>query len=154
MPKGYGVPENNKGLLPWSHIQERMSQARNYWISTTRPDSRPHATPVWGCWLDDVLYIEGGPDTRRGRNLAANPAVAVHLESGDEVVILEGEAQTIPHPDATLVPRLVEGFSRKYAGYKPNPEMWEGAGLYAIRPRVVIAWTQFPKDATRWKFEV
>ena len=135
MPQGYGVPADNEGLLPWSHIQERMGKARNYWIGTARPDGRPHATPVWGVWVDDVLYIEGGPDTRRGRNIEANPAVAVHL-------------------DLALVSRLVQAISEKYAfaNYKPDPQNWEGAGLYGIRPRVVIAWTKFPRDATRWVF--
>jgi hypothetical protein len=48
---GYGVPENKKGMLPWSHVTGRMAESRNYWISTVSPAGRPHATPVWGLWL-------------------------------------------------------------------------------------------------------
>ena len=48
--------------------------------------------PAWGAWVDGALYFDGSPETRRGRNLAQNSSIVVHLESGDEVVILEGEA--------------------------------------------------------------
>src|SRR3712207_9206562 len=92
LPKDYGVPETEEGMLPWSWALERLENARNYWFSTTRPDGRPHAMPAWAAWVDGVLYFEGSPMTRRARNIAANPALSVHLESGDEVVIREGAA--------------------------------------------------------------
>ncbi len=55
IPADYGVPHNTKGLLPWSHVTERMAQALHYWICTVGPNGRPHATPVDGLWLDDQL---------------------------------------------------------------------------------------------------
>jgi hypothetical protein len=151
----YGIPESEEGMLPWSHVCERMEKARNYWIGTTSPKGQPHATPVWGVWLDQTLYFDGSPQTRRGRNLAANPKVAVHLESGDEVVILKGEAHQIQKPDRTLTTRLAEAYAAKYAtlGYEPTPDTWDNGGLYVVRLRLAFAWTSFPKDATRWLFE-
>ena len=156
MPKGYGIPTSERGMLPWRFVEEQMSNARNYWIGTTRPDGRPHATPVWGAWLDGTLYFEGSPQTRRGRNLAANPALVVHLESADQVVILEGEAFEIRQPDRSLAARLAEAMSAKYkaVGYRPSPEQWDNGGLYVVRPRAAFAWTQFPKNTTRWLFSV
>jgi len=156
-PTDYGVPTDEAGLLPWSHARERLENAAVYWISTTRPNGRPHAAPVWGVWIDDTLYFDGSPQTRRGRNLAANPAVAVHLESGGEgkdVVIAEGEAREIRAPNPSLAVRLAAAYTAKYAseGYSPSPETWEGGGLYQMRPRVVIAWTNLGKDPTRWHF--
>lgn len=152
--QGYGVPKDKKGLLPWSHVTERMAEAQNYWVCTVSPDGRPHATPVWGLWIDDRLYFGGSPQTRRNRNLAANPAVSVHLESGSDVVILHGDAHELRAPDRSLdrslVTRLIEVSARKY-GYAPKPEDYEKlAGTYVFRPRWVLAWKQFPKDATRW----
>ncbi len=79
-------------MQTWSWAVERLESALNYWFSTTRPDGRPHAMPAWAVWVDHALYFDGSPETRRSRNLAVNPAIAVHLESGDQVVILEGEA--------------------------------------------------------------
>lgn len=155
MPQGYGIPISDRGMLPWRFVEEQMASALNYWIGTTRPDGRPHATPVWGHWLDGTLYFEGSPETRRGRNLAANPAVAVHLESGSQVVILEGDAFQIQRPEHSFAIRLAEAMAAKYqaTGYRPTPEQWDNGGLYVVRPRTVFAWTRFPKDTTRWVFE-
>ena len=148
---GYGVPSDKKGLLLWSHLTERMAEAQNYWVCTVSPDGRPHATPVWGIWLDDRLYFGGGPQTRRSRNLAGNPAVCVHLESGSDVIILHGDAQQLRSPDRSLVTQLIE-ISRKKYGYAPKPEEYEAPQAYVLRPRWALAWKQFPKDATRWRF--
>jgi len=148
---GYGVPKDKKGMLDWSHVTERMATAQNYWISTVSPDEHPHATPVWGLWLDDKLYFGGGITTKRSRNLMENPAVCVHLESGSDVVILQGEAQPMTNPGQELIAQLIELSGEKY-GYKPKPEDYEAPGTYIFSPRVVLAWKQFPKDATRWRF--
>src|SRR5689334_7792282 len=71
LPQGYGVPADPAGMLPWSWAEALLSAAINYWVGTTRPNGRPHAVPIWGVWLDTAFWFEGGPTTRRGRNLAA-----------------------------------------------------------------------------------
>ena len=152
IPPGYGIPKDKRGLLPWSHVTERMANATHYWICTVSPDGRPHATPVDGLWLEGRLYFGGSPETRRARNLAANPAACVHLESGTDVVILHGDASELRAPDRSLTIRLAEASAKKY-GYGLKPEDWEVAGVRVFRPRVVFAWKQFPKDATRWRLQ-
>lgn len=148
---GYGIPKTNKGMLPWSHVCERMESAHIYWIGTTDPEGRPRATPVDGIWLENRLYFGGAPRTRRARDLAANPAVVVHLESGSDVVILQGQAHQLQASDRALTTRLADASAAKY-GYKPSPDQFERGGVYEVRPEVVFAWKQFPKDATRWRF--
>src|SRR5205085_5766053 len=74
--------------LPWKWAAERLTRARNYWIATTRPDGQPHSRPVWGIWLDDTFYFS--TDSLAVQSMAANSAITVHLESGGEVVIIEG----------------------------------------------------------------
>jgi nitroimidazol reductase NimA-like FMN-containing flavoprotein (pyridoxamine 5'-phosphate oxidase superfamily) len=145
----YGIPKDKKGLLPWSHVSERMAKATHYWVCTVDPDGRPHATPVDGLWLDDQLYFGGSPKTRRNRNLAANSAVAVHLESAMDVVILHGDAHELRAPDRSLAIRLSEASVKKY-GYGPRPEDFAAGGTFVFRPQMALAWTKFPKDATRW----
>ncbi len=155
MPKTYGVPESEEGTLPWSWAVERLESTINYWVGTTRPDGRPHAVPVWGVWLDGDFYFEGGRDTQRGSNLAANPAVAVHIERGDDIVILEGTAAEIVGPDEPLASRLVDAFAAKYEpkyGYRPSAEHWREGELYVVRRAVVLGWHEFPSTATRWRF--
>jgi nitroimidazol reductase NimA-like FMN-containing flavoprotein (pyridoxamine 5'-phosphate oxidase superfamily) len=149
LPREYGVSQNTKGLLSWSHVSDRMMKAQHYWICTVSPQGRPHATPVDGLWLDDRLYFGGSAETRRQRYLAANPNVCVHLESASDVVILEGEAHA-RRTDHALAVRLAEASARKY-GYAQTPEDYEKTVVHVFRPRVVFAWTNLPKDATRWR---
>jgi nitroimidazol reductase NimA-like FMN-containing flavoprotein (pyridoxamine 5'-phosphate oxidase superfamily) len=151
MPNDYGIPKDKKGLLPWSHVSERMAEAKYYWVSTVDSDGRPHATPVDGLWIDERLYFGGSPKTKRNRNLAVNPAVCIHLESAGDVVILHGEAIELRNIDVSLSQRLADASKKKY-GYAPPPEAYSGGGSFVVRPRMILAWKQFPKDVTRWQF--
>jgi nitroimidazol reductase NimA-like FMN-containing flavoprotein (pyridoxamine 5'-phosphate oxidase superfamily) len=131
-----------------------MQKAIHYWIGTTDPCGRPHATPVWGVWLNGTLYFDGSPRTRRGRNLESNPAVVIHLESGSDVVILHGEAYEIKGPERTLAEQLSAAYAQKYGamGYEPSPDTWNTGGLYRVQIHEAFAWMHFPQDATRWRF--
>ena len=136
-------------MLSWDRVDGRLAGARNYWVSTTRPDGRPHATPVWGLWVDSAFYFGVGPDTRKARNLSRNPNVVVHLESGDDVVIFEGKAEVVTDPDVDLVERLYAASVAKYGMGSRDLE-----GSYAVRPRVVFAWSEGePRTFTRWRFD-
>lgn len=59
LPPEYGIqgPAEGKGLLPWNWAVERLTQARGYWLATTRPDGRPHLAVIWasGCATDSTL---------------------------------------------------------------------------------------------------
>lgn len=146
---GYGIPSGPEGMISWDHAEELLSGARNYWVATVRPDGRPHATPVWGLWVGGTFYFGSGPGSRKARNLAENPNVVVHLESGDDVVILEGVAEVVVDPDPRLVERLVSASNAKYGVSSEDVE-----GSYAVRPRVAFAWSDGgPRTFTRWTFD-
>ena len=113
---GYGVPETQDGMLPWEWAVERLTSATHVWIATTRPDGRPHAAPVWAVWIDGAIVFESGPNSRRARNIAVNPAVVAHVESGDDIVIVEGLAEAIGRPEPGFESRLIEAF-RDPRGY-------------------------------------
>jgi len=146
------VCPSEDGLVSWDWVLERLEKAKNFWVGTTRPDGRPHAVPVWGIWVEDTLYFDGHPDTQWKRNLAQNPAVSVHLESGDEVVILEGVVEQIPHVDQKRAKQIRAASVKKY-GYGSSVEELASGGTSAMRPQVVYAWSEFPKTMTRWRFE-
>ena len=155
-PEGYINANATTEILPWSYVQERMTQARNYWIVTATPQGKPSATPVWGVWIDDTLYFDGSPQTRRGRNIAANPQVTVHLESGDQALMLEGEAHILlGAPEKSLAERVAAAFREKYTkdGYAPETTQWDQGGLHVFKPHKVLAWTNFLKDPTRFKIK-
>src|SRR5215813_698320 len=107
---GYGILDahDGEGLLPWEWALERLTVSHNYLLSTTRPDGRPHVMPVWGLWLEGAFYFGTDRRSRKSRNLTENPAIAVHLESGDDVVILEGRAAEVQ--DAALVSAIDKAY--------------------------------------------
>ena len=117
LPRGYGIEKATGAAgerLPWSQVSEWLTVARNYWVCTTRADGRPHAKPVWGVWLRDQLLFSTHPDTITARNLKANPALVVHLESGDQVAIVEGTALRLG--DQALLARFGETYQAKTTG--------------------------------------
>lgn len=150
LPRGYEVAER-ASLLTWPDVEDRLVGAANYWLTTMRPDRRPHATPIWGVWLERALYLDGIPTARWARNMAANPAVTVHLESGTDVVIIDGFADNVPSiTNRNLAASIVAIWDSKYGRLHPDP----GAdGMYRVMPRSVRAWRDFPHDATRWLFD-
>ncbi len=71
----YSEPE--APAVPWSQAEDALVGAPLFWITTVRPDGRPHVTPLVGVWHDGALHFSTGAGERKGRNLAANPAVAL-----------------------------------------------------------------------------
>ena len=165
-PGGRGDPELSQprmfggyigsAKLPWTWATERLTRARNYWIATTRPDGKPHSRPVWGVWLDNAFYFSTG--SLAAPNLASRPAITVHLESGSEVVIIEGVAE--PVKDTALVEQIVSLYNQKY-NWNLDPHDLPGP-FYAVRPQVAFGWhfeeSEIDREstalgnATRWRF--
>ncbi|HEY0071698.1 MAG TPA: pyridoxamine 5'-phosphate oxidase family protein [Chloroflexia bacterium] len=151
LPDDYEAPIDREGMVAWEWVVEQLEKARNYWVCTVRPDNRPHAVPVWAAWIEGTLYFDGHPQTRWARNLANNPALTVHLENGNQVVILEGTMQALPSLDRELAETVVAAFAAKY-DYPPEVDELVRRGMFALRPDVVFAWTSFPRTVTRWRF--
>lgn len=63
---------------------------------------------MWGVWVDGTLHVGGGERTRWARNLAADPRLAVHRESGESVVTVEGRADRVDGEtaDSATITRL------------------------------------------------
>jgi len=143
----YGIvdAESGKGLLPWNWATERLSKGHNYWIATTRPDGRPHAMPVWGIWFDNTFYFSTGEQSRKARNLAANPRCVVGIELDNDAVVIEGVAEEVT--DQALRKWFADVYGEKYK--------WDMEGfaepIYAVRPAVVSGLTSnLAEAATRW----
>ncbi len=145
---GYGFeagksPPGKK--MPWRHVERLLTKARNYWVCTTRADGRPHAAPVWGVWLDGVLWFSTGQTSVKGRNLARSSEVVVHPEVDNEAVVVEGVAEFVTSK-RRLKP-VYTAYTKKYAW-----EM-EGYPMYVVRPRVVFSFKEdLAETATRWVF--
>jgi general stress protein 26 len=159
LPPGYGI-EKATGApgerLPWSQVAGWLATARNYWVCTTRPDGRPHAKPVWGIWLEGQFVFSTHPETVTARNLRVNASLVVHLESGDQVTIVEGTAKRIE--DRALLARFGAKYEAKYDWPLSSEDLDPGnphAAFYAVRPRSALSWsaaTEIGETITRWSF--
>jgi hypothetical protein len=139
---GYGIAAGEEGLLPWEWADERLAAAHNYWIAA----NGPVAAPVWGVWLGGAFVFGTNPESAKGRSLRRDPRIVVHLESGDEVVMLHGRVGTL---DAELAVRAGPAYKAKY-DIATEP----GEGWYVLRPSHVHAWLEsdYPRTATRFDF--
>jgi hypothetical protein len=143
----YGITGEPEGAS-WPLTEAKLAASRNYWVATARKDGAPHAKPVWGLWQNGALWFGCAANSVTGRNLARDPRIAVHLESGDDTVILEGRVQVI-----APTPELVLDYNRKYT--QPDDQEAEGAAWYRFAPSVALTWLEsdFLKTAARWVFD-
>jgi PPOX class probable F420-dependent enzyme len=149
----YGIlgPDAGSGLLPWSWAEERLTAARNYWVSTLWPDGRPHAMPVWGAWDGEALWFSSGRRSRKARNLAADPRCVVTTEDADEPVVLECQAELVRDP--AEIERVAGLLDAKYGGI--TAAFLAAHATVRARPHLAfgIAHDDFNGSPTRWAFE-
>jgi hypothetical protein len=112
---GFSVPDAEP--VPWSAGLERFMTADTFWLSTVRPDGRPHVTPLIAVWHRDAAWFTTGAEERKAKNLGRNPSCVLttgrsDLADGALDVILEGVAERVTD-DAELRP-VAEAFARKY----------------------------------------
>jgi general stress protein 26 len=147
---------------PWQQARRLLENAETYWLSTVRPDGRPHVTPLVAVWLDGAMYFCTGPDERKAKNLAGNPHCI--LTSGNNAfagldVVVEGDAVRVS--DEAKLQRVAGAFASKYDelfhfgvgdGVFLNGEGGE-ALVFEVAPRKALG---FGKDEafsqTRWQF--
>ncbi len=154
----------------WAEGRERLEGAEVYWISTVRPDGRPHVTPLLSVWLDGALYICTGPDERKAKNLVRNPHCILTtwfnaLDEGLDVVV-EGDAVRVT--DDAGLGRVADAYLSKYGNdcrfavrdgalYHDPGSLWEtdtgAAWVYEVFPNKVFGFGKGePFSQTRWRF--
>ena len=124
----YAQPSARPGL-EWAWVEPQLTDAGTYWVSTGT-DRHPHPRPVWGVWVDDMLHLSiGSPKLAEA---ASGTPTTVHLDSGTDVVIVEGVI------DAKAAdPAIIAAYDTKYAW---TYDVGSYGPLTSIRPHVVLAW--------------
>lgn len=117
--------------LSWEWVSSSLKEAPLYWLATTRGDGTPHARPVHGIWSDNRLLLSNG-SWNHHHNWEANPRVSVHLESGTDVVVVEGRGEGY---DKEGVKDFLEEYNPKY-GYTFEDML----PPLVIVPEVILAW--------------
>jgi hypothetical protein len=155
------------GPLEWTRARDHLASGPGQpgnicFLTTTRPDGRPHAANVGAIWIDGDMYFTSGPGTQKSKNLAANPAAAFAIKAEGLDLVLNGEASRVTDPAMLETaaakyrnigwPVEVEGdaFTAPFSAPSAGPPPWY---LYRFRyDSVVGVGTAEPYGATRWRF--
>jgi len=168
---GYGAP-----LIPWSKIRDRLDQGftkapekggpnrHTCWLTTVRPDGRPHVMPLGAEWVDGAFYFTSGATTRKAKNLALNPECIITVATHDFDIVVEGRASRVTDP--ALVARIAKiyqdggwpaqvsddgtSLTAQYSAPSAGPPPYM---IYQVIPRTVFALgTAEPYGATSFRF--
>lgn len=156
---------SSDGATPtgWTEALGPVEEAQIWWLSTVRPDGRPHVTPLLAVWLDGALHFCTGPTERKAKNLGGNAHCILTTgcntyEEGLDLVI-EGVADRV-NDDAKLR-RVAAAYESKY-GSDWHFEVRDGAFrregdealVYAVTPARALGFTRGAQfGQTRWRFE-
>lgn len=154
LARAEGVPEPEAGAL-----------------ATATPDGRPSVRMVLVRGIDDRgVAFYTNRESRKGRELAANPhaAVAIHWYALQRQIRLEGPVEPLPDeesdayfaqrphgsqlsawashqssalPDYETLERRVVDFGARYPEHVPRPSYWGG---YLLRPAAIEFWQGRP----------
>lgn len=153
--------DENATATSWEEGRRRLAEAPVYWLTTVRPEGRPHMTPLIGVWLDDAMHFCTGADERKAHNLEHNARciLSTGCNTYDEGldVIVEGEAVRVDD-DATLQ-RLADAWEAKY-GKDWHFEVRDGAFeagqgpalVFRVAPVTVFGFAKGRFGQTRWRF--
>jgi general stress protein 26 len=153
----------------WPDAVSLLEAAQLFWISTVRPDARPHVVPIVGVWTDDAFYFATGPTERKAHNLESNPHTVVttgtnSFSEGFDIV-LEGDARRITDHDH--LQRIADAYLAKYGSVWAFSVRDEGfvhgvgsireedyrgpAYVFEVRPTTAFGFGKGPFSQTRWQ---
>lgn len=148
------------GPTPWPDALGVLERAELYWLTTVRPDGRPHVTPLIGVAQDEAVHFCTGLREQKARNLEHNSEVA--LTTGNNMwargldVVVEGVALRVT--DGQTLQLLADAYEAKY-GSDWHFEVGDGvfgagedaAAVFRIEPRKVLAFAKEPHAQTTYR---
>jgi nitroimidazol reductase NimA-like FMN-containing flavoprotein (pyridoxamine 5'-phosphate oxidase superfamily) len=159
-----GFSSDDAVATEWAQGRRDLEEAELYWVSTVRPDGRPHVTPLIGIWLDGALYFCTGAHERKAKNLGENPRCI--LTTGSNTLdgldlVVEGEAATVS--DAAELQAVADTYESKYGARLTEPDgTWFGLGdamrnaetvVYRVAPTTAYGFAKGKAfGQTRWAF--
>jgi nitroimidazol reductase NimA-like FMN-containing flavoprotein (pyridoxamine 5'-phosphate oxidase superfamily) len=151
--------------LPWEEATAELAAAGVCWLSTLRPDGRPHVTPVATVWIDGAVCFSTGPGEVKSRNLAHSRHVVIMTGCNDfregRDVVVEGDAVRVR--DQSTLGRLCDAFQSKYDDFFGFRVVGDGfehdaggrADVYRVEAAKAFAYTRGTSyAATRYRFRV
>jgi hypothetical protein len=147
----------------WAEGRQRLETAEVYWLTTVRPDGRPHVTPLVAVWLEGVVYFCTGPHERKAKNLAHNSHCVITtgcntFAHGLDLVV-EGEAVRVG--DEIRLQQVADKYAEKYDppfNFTVRDGAFYGQGgkalVYELIPSKAFGFGKGESfSQTRWSFE-
>jgi nitroimidazol reductase NimA-like FMN-containing flavoprotein (pyridoxamine 5'-phosphate oxidase superfamily) len=151
-----GVPATT-----WADARRFLEDADLYWVTTVRPDGRPHVTPLIAVWLDDAMFFSTGPEEQKAKNLGGNAHCILitgcnALHEGLDLVV-EGDAAKVS--DDAKLRRIADAYESKY-GSEWHFDVRDGAfhhdpgeaWVFEVRPSTAYGFGKGEYSHTRWRF--
>lgn len=152
--------------LPWTRARDlldagALAEAAAF-LGTVRPDGRPHSARIGAAWYDGDVYFQTGQQTRKARNVEANPACTLSASLNGIDLVFEGVAERItdgPTLEAVAAVWRENGWEAEaseggivapYNAPGTGPPPWH---VYRVAAHTVFGVaTAEPYGATRWQF--
>jgi uncharacterized pyridoxamine 5'-phosphate oxidase family protein len=160
---------SSEGMTPtdWAEGRKVLREAPVSWVSTVRPDGRPHVTPLISVWVDTALYFCTGQHERKAKNLERNPhcTLTTGCNSFDQGLDVVVEGDVVRVTDDTKLGRIAQAYESKYGrdwrfgvrdGFFVHQGIHEGSGpvlVYEVAPPRAFGFRKGKEfSQTRWTF--
>jgi general stress protein 26 len=150
------------GPTPWPDAADALEQAELYWLSTVRPDGRPHVTPLIAVASDGAMHFCTGLREQKARNLEGSSRVALTTGNNSWArgldVVVEGTAVRVTDRDALQI--LADAYEAKYGSawhFEVGDDAFgtgeDAAAVFRIEADKVLAFAKEPHAQTtyRWR---
>jgi PPOX class probable F420-dependent enzyme len=122
-----------------ARVARRVDQDQIGWLVTVDAAGVPQPSPIWFLWHDESFLIYTKPDAPKVRNIAANPAVALHLDGdghGGDIVVFTGTAELLTAHATEPIPSYVDKYRDGIVsiGHTPESMIAEYSGLIKVTP--------------------
>ncbi|MFE7132117.1 pyridoxamine 5'-phosphate oxidase family protein [Streptomyces sp. NPDC057638] len=145
----------------WAEAVALLTSAEVFWLTTVRPDGRPHVTPLIAVWHDGAAHFCTGPGERKALNLRNNPDVVLTTGSNTLTegvdLVLEGTAALVT--DDSRLRALAHAYAEKYGEewtFAVRDGAFVGDGgralVYRVAPHTAFGFAKSPYAQTRWRF--
>jgi hypothetical protein len=150
---------------PWAEAVAALAAADTYWLSTVRPDGRPHVVPILGVVTGGVFHFAAWPGSVAGHNLAADARCVVAVNAGGIDLAVEGRAA--PVRDEPTLQAAAERYLEQYdwpveirdGAFHAEGAPTAGPGpfdVYALTPSTAFGYGSTAGEdynPTRWRFD-
>ena len=159
-------PTAGTDAIPWSRPLDLLDggafRDAAAFLGTVRPDGRPHSARIGAAWYDGHAYFQTGSQTRKARNLEANPACTLSTSLTGIDLVFEGFAERVTDGPTLEAVAAVwrdggwaaevsgDGIVAPYNALGTGPPPWQ---VYRVAAHTVFGVaTAEPYGATRWRF--